>query len=149
MTFTSIILAAAKSAHVSGSLLLAICTYETGLTNVTVYRDGGSPSYGICQVKYDTAKMLGFHGKAEALVNPFTNAKYAAEYLKYQEVRPDDPRGGYGNDWCKLTAAYNAGRYNESKKSPGYPRNLIYVREVQKHIETELREKLSCRKVNK
>jgi soluble lytic murein transglycosylase-like protein len=145
MTYTNIILAAAKAAKVSGALLLAICTQETNLTNVTVYRDGNSPSYGICQVKYETAKMLGFKGKANDLINPFVNAKWAAKYVRFQETRTDVNDGkGYGEDWCKIAAAYNAGTYNESKKVPGKPRNLKYVRLVQKRIDEELKERLSC-----
>lgn len=141
MTYTAIILAAAAKAKVAGALLLAICTYETNLTNVTVYHDGGSPSYGICQVKYDTAKHMGFKGRPEDLVNPAVNAKFAAKYLKYQEER-------YGAaDWCKLTAAYNAGTFNESKKTPGKPRNLVYVRRVQKKLADEFKPRLSCEKV--
>lgn len=138
MTYSAIILAAAKAAKVSGALLLAICTHESGLNNVTVYHDGGSPSIGVCQVKYETAKMIGFKGKADDLINPFQNAKWAARYLAFQVKR-------YGNsDWCKLAAAYNAGTFNESKKTPGKPRNLKYVRRVQKQLADHLQDKLSC-----
>jgi soluble lytic murein transglycosylase-like protein len=140
MTYSAIILAAAKAAKVSGTLLLAICTYESNLTNIVVYRDGKSPSYGVCQVKYETAQMIGFKGKSQDLVNPGVNAKWAARYLAYQTTR-------YGeNDWCKLVAAYNAGTYNESKKFPGKPRNLKYVRRVQKRLPEEDKPRLSCDK---
>lgn len=144
MTFTAIILAAAAKAKVSGALLLAICTYETNLKNVIVPHDGGSPSYGICQVKYDTAKMLGFKGKAEDLMNPKVNAKFAAKYLKYQENRYDLTDSENDDNWCKITAAYNAGTYKESKKVPGKPRNLKYVRRVQKRLPENLQSLLSC-----
>lgn len=141
MTYSAIILAAAKAAKVSGVLLLAICGYESNLTNVVVYHDGKSPSYGICQVKYETAQMIGFKGKAESLISPTVNAKWAAKYLAYQGKR-------YGeDDWCKLVAAYNAGSYNESKKVPGKPRNLKYVRRVQKRLPDEFKPRLSCEKV--
>lgn len=141
MTYSAIILAAAKAMKVSGVLLLAICSYETNLTNVTVYHDGKSPSYGICQVKFETATtVLGFKGKAEDLVNPKTNAKWAAKYLAYQESRYGD------TDWCKIVAAYNAGSYNESRKIPGKPRNLKYVRRVQKRLPEEFQSMLSCEK---
>lgn len=140
MTYSAIILAAATKLKVSGALLLAICTYETNLTNVVVYHDGASPSYGICQVKYETAQFLGFKGVAQDLVTPSINAKWAAKYLKYQEDR-------YGeDDWCKLVAAYNAGTYNVSKKVPGKPRNLKYVRRVQKNLPEEFKKRLSCEK---
>jgi len=137
MTYTAIILAAAKAAKVSGSLLLAICSYETNLTNVTVYHDGNSPSYGICQIKHETAQTLGFKGKAEDLTNPQINAEYAAKYLKYQIDR-------YDENLCKAVAAYNAGSFNESKKFPGKPRNLKYVRRVQKNLDDDLKDSLSC-----
>lgn len=137
MTFTAIILLAAKKAGVSGALLLAICTHESGLKNVLVPHDGGSPTYGICQVKYDTAKMIGFKGEAKELMIPKVNAKWAAKYLKFQKER-------YDGDWMKSTAAYNSGTYNESKKVPGCPRNLAYIRYVQKKLDEGLQEKLSC-----
>lgn len=137
MNYVSIILLAAKKAGVSGSLLLAICTHESGLKNVLVPHDGGTPTYGICQVKYDTAKMMGFDGKAKDLMNPEVNAKWAAEYLKFQKDR-------YDGNWMKSTAAYNSGTYNESKKLPGCPRNLAYVQFVQKKLEEPLQSKLSC-----
>lgn len=137
MTFTAIILMAAKKAGVSGALLLAICTHESGLKNVLVPHDGGSPTYGICQVKYDTAKMMGFEGKAKDLMVPEINAKWAAAYLKYQKTR-------YDGDWVKSVAAYNSGTYNESKKVPGCPRNLKYIKFVQKKLDDSLQHRLSC-----
>lgn len=142
MTYTAIILLAAKKVYVSGALLLAICTHESGLTNALVEHDGGSPTYGICQVKLDTAKMLGFTGTAKDLMTPDINAKWAAKYLKYQHER-------YDGDWCKTVSAYNAGTYVESKKRPGYPRNLAYVRNVQKKLDDDLQSKLSCDTVKK
>lgn len=138
MAYTAIILAAAAKVKVSGALLLAICTYETNLTNVVVYHDGGSPSYGVCQVKYETAKMMGFKGKAQDLVNPITNATWAAKYLKYQQSRYST------SNWCKITAAYNAGTYIESKRIPGKPKNLKYVKRVQKKLSEHLQSMLSC-----
>lgn len=137
MTYELIILAAAKAAKVSGELLLAVCMHESNLKNVEVPHDGGSPTYGICQVKLGTAQMLGFTGNAKGLMVPEINAKWAAIYLKKQKER-------YDQDWCKAVAAYNAGRYNESKVSPGYPMNLKYVRKVQAKLEDHLRHKLSC-----
>lgn len=124
MNYVQIIAAAAKAAKTSGLILLAICTHETQLNNVTVLNDKGTPTYGICQVKYETAQMLGYEGKPDGLMDPKENAKWAANYLRYQQVR-------YG-DWCKAVAAYNAGKYNESKVMPGYPRNLKYVNKVKK-----------------
>src|SRR5581483_1377227 len=133
MYYLSVIMKAAKIAKVSGTLLFAICSYESNGFTVQINKvDGGSPSYGICHVKEGTARMLGFKGKTLELMNPVTNAKWAARYLAYQVSR-------YGEeDWCKLTAAYNAGSFNESKRFPGYPRNLKYVRRVQKYLAENL-----------
>lgn len=136
MTFTQIILSAAKTAKTSSLILLAICTHESKLTNITVFNDGGSPTYGICGIKYETAQMLGYSGKPEGLLNPKENAKWAANYLRYQQVR-------YG-DWCKAVAAYNAGRFNESKKMPGFPRNLKYVINVRNNVNKHFQNLISC-----
>lgn len=136
MNFVQIILKAAKSVKISGAILVAICSHESGLKNVVVAHDGGSPTYGICMVKKNTAQMFGYKGDDQGLMDPETNAKYAALYLKYQHNR-------YKN-WCRSIAAYNAGRYNESKVLPGYPRNLKYVRNVQKKLDKNLRKITSC-----
>lgn len=137
MSFATIIVAAAKKIGMSGSLLLAICTHESGLKNVLVPHDGGSPSYGICQIKYETAKMVGFTGKAKELMDPKINAQWAAAYLKFQKSR-------YDGDWMKSAAAYNSGTYNESKKVPGCPRNLKYIKRVQKNLDEKLQDRLNC-----
>ena len=137
MTYAMIILSAAKAAKVSGALLLAICTHETNLTTIVVQNDGNSPSYGICQIKYATAQMVGFKGKARELIDPNANAKWAARYLSYQLKR-------YSGDYCKATAAYNAGTYNPSKKLLGKPRNFRYVKKVTLHLENDYKELLAC-----
>jgi soluble lytic murein transglycosylase-like protein len=140
--FETIILMAAKAAKVSGALLLAVCTHESGLNNVYVPHDGGSPTYGVCQIKYDTAVGVGYKGDPKGLMDPKTNAKFAARYLKFQESR-------YNGDFVKMAAAYNAGTYNESKKVPGCPRNLAYIKNVQKQLEDNLQFNLSCGKDKK
>lgn len=134
----SIILSAAKAAKVSGALLLAICTHESGLSNVWVQHDGGSPSIGICQIKYETAKQLGFKGVARDLMKPAVNAEYAAKYLAYQETR-------YGTEnWCVLAAAYNAGSFNESKTNPGHPRNMKYIGHIKDKLDPLLHFRMVC-----
>lgn len=141
MTYTALILAAAKAAKVSGSLLLAICTYESGgLKNVIVPHDGGSPSYGVCQMKFETAKMLGYKGKADGLMTPATNVKWAANYLAYQQERYKT------SDWHVIAASYNAGSYNPSSKVPGCPRNLKYVNRVKKLLDEDLQNRMVCGK---
>lgn len=136
MDYSAIILAIAKTVGVPGHLLLAICTHESNLINVLVPHDMGSPSYGLCQVKENTAKMLGFKDSAKELMNPETNVKYAAMYLKMQLER-------YDGDWCMATAAYNAGTYNPSE-IPGKPRNLKYIKQVILHLDEKHKDFLIC-----
>ena len=139
MTYSAIILAAAKAVKVSGALLLAICTQESNLTNAMVLHDGGSPSYGVCQLKYETAKMVGFKGRKQDLMDVKTNATFAAKYLAYQQTR-------YGDDWHKITAAYNAGSYNPSSKILGCPRNLRYVKAVKDKLDESYHTRMACGK---
>lgn len=137
MTYWSIITAAAKTAHVSVMLLWAICAHESRdfSLDYSLY-DKGSPSFGICQIKKNTAFLMGWRGKDEMeLRNAEVSTKYAALYLAYQLDR-------YDGNWVKAVAAYNSGSYNESEKYPGYPKNLKYVRLVQKKLPQELKNKL-------
>jgi soluble lytic murein transglycosylase-like protein len=134
----SIILNAAKLFHIHGALLIALCAHESaGFTKNYTPMDHGSPSFGACQLKFSTAKMLNFHGKPTDLMDPKINLKYAASYLRFQQNR-------YGNDWVKITAAYNSGTYNPSNKVPGCPRNLKYIRSVQKRLPDNLKYRLDC-----
>jgi hypothetical protein len=136
MDFTQILITAAKSVKISSVILVAVCTHETGLNNVVVPHDGGSASIGICQVKYETAHMLGYEGNPKGLLNPKINARYAALYLKYQYDRY--------NNWCKTIAAFNAGRFNESRREPGHPRNLKYVLNVRKKLSKHFQNMITC-----
>jgi soluble lytic murein transglycosylase-like protein len=130
MDITSAIILAAKTVGISSSLLLAVCQHESGLSNVTVENDKGTPSIGTCQVKLETAFQMGFHGTRKQLEDPKVNALYSAKYLKWQLDQ-------YSGDVCKAVAAYNSGSYSESRHRPGVPRNIKYVKEVQKLIKEE------------
>ena len=138
MNVIPILLKAAKTYKVAGVLLIAICSHESnGFTINYSPHDHGSPSFGVCQLKFDTAKMLGYEGSAKNLMNVEVNAEYASKYLRYEQDR-------YGDDWCRLTAAYNSGSYNPSNKVEGCPRNLRYIRAVQKRLPDKLKYKLNC-----
>lgn len=140
MDYLTIILTAANKVGVSGSLLFAICSHESGnFTDIHVHNDGGTPSYGICMVKLGTAQLLGYKGDGEGLMDHETNALYAAKYLKYQSER-------YGQNWLMITSAYNAGSYLESTKNVGCPKNLKYVQKVQANLSENLKIQLHCEK---
>lgn len=137
MTYSAIILLAAKKAGISGALLLAICSHESQLENVAVMNDGNSTSYGICQVKLATAQQMGFRGIPETLMIPKENAKWAALYLKYQLKR-------YHGNVCRATAAYNSGTFRENEYHPGMPKNIHYLRCVMKKLPKHIDYGINC-----
>lgn len=91
-------------------LLSALCYVESG-HHVGAYlaNDGGSPSHGVCQVKLETARLMGFRGTPAKLKQPKVNIYYAGKYLAYQMVR-------YNHDSRKAIAAYNAGTFKVNRK---------------------------------
>jgi soluble lytic murein transglycosylase-like protein len=125
-----IITSAAHKADVPPHLLLAICWIETSYVQPKIPEplDGKTPSYGICQVKLETAQFmdktfrLRMSASVTRLRDPYVNAFYAAKYLKYQLKQ-------YNGDWKKSVAAYNQGSWDES--SP----NVTYVSKIEKAIE--------------
>jgi len=136
MDYTSTIIMAAKKVGISSSLLLAICSHESGgFLHTHNENDHGTPSFGACQVKEATAIQIGFKLNRKQLSDPKINALIAAKYLKWQLDR-------YNNDYCHAVAAYNSGTYYESKKKPGFPKNLEYVEAVKNLIEEEEERKL-------
>jgi soluble lytic murein transglycosylase-like protein len=142
MTYLSIMAAAAKAAHVSTTLLYAICAHESKDFSLDFAEyDNGSPSYGVCQVKEDTARFLGFKGKSMELRNPMIGAKYAALYLKYQLDR-------YSGNVYKAVAAYNAGSFIESKKRPGFAANHKYINLVKQKLDKRLQHVLDSNNTN-
>jgi soluble lytic murein transglycosylase-like protein len=113
---------------VDPALLSSLCFVESNHNiNAYVHQDGGTPSYGLCQVKLETARALGFTGRAEELMDPSSNALYAALYLKRQHKR-------YGT-WEKAVSAYNCGHACGNKS---------YVRKVMGgHSELRSRSEIS------
>lgn len=102
MMFAAIILAAYLEG-IDPNLLGAICYVESHFKNELPTRlDGRSHSWGICQVKFSTARDLGFRYPERDLHNPRLNARYAARYLRYQ-------LGRYGGDEELAIRAYNCG----------------------------------------
>ena len=138
MEVITYLLSYAKLVGVSGVLLVGICNHESGgfKQNFAPF-DVGSPSFGSCQLKAATAFQLGFKGTPFALNDPKLNARYAALYLRYQMDR-------YGDDWVKITSAYNAGSFVESRRVPGCPRNLKYVHLVRDKLPVDFQNRLDC-----
>lgn len=100
-------------------LLRAICWVESSHNPRAMnHHDGGSASYGLCQIKLATARLLGFQGTPNRLREPQTNIKYAAKYLHKQLVR-------YKQDWVKATIAYNRGVYKLDRRGNHYLRKVL------------------------
>jgi hypothetical protein len=117
------------------SLLPAICSVESDFRNVINHYDGGSPSYGICQIKLATAQDMLPDVTAEMLMEPVINAYVAGLYLKYHEKRYEAERfikretvriKQYGKEACVISA-YNAGRCINSNQD-------TYVKKVYERI---------------
>ena len=85
---------------IPAGLLASICYVESKWdVNAIHHDDGKTNSIGLCQTKLATAKDLGFIGTEADLLNPVTNAKYAAKYLKHQIKR-------YHGDLAKIGRAH-------------------------------------------
>lgn len=103
-------------------LLIGLCAVESSLDPKAInWTDGGSASYGLCQIKEATAKGEGFEGDTVLLLNPLINAFHSASYLSRQLTR-------YGGDYCSAIAAYNAGTRRFNKR--GLFINEAYVKKV-------------------
>lgn len=108
MGLASIFIFAGILAGVDPALLSSVCYVESHhREDAYVAMDGATPSYGICQIKLATARDMGFVGKPDELMNPHTNALYAAKYLRWQYER-------YGS-WDKAISSYNCGRVCNNK----------------------------------
>ena len=102
-------------------MLQAVCFIESGYHIKYVhFNDGGSSSYGVCQVKYETAKWLGFKGTVDELMEPRINAYYAAKYLKHNLRR-------YHGDIRKAIIAYNQGSANHLTRSEYSDKVIAYM----------------------
>lgn len=121
----SILIAAAVAKGVPPEMLLAVCTQESNLRPLAVnVNDGGSASYGLCQIKSSTAHMLHRRSTPDSLLDARHNASVAADYLALLLRR-------YPGDAGCAIAAYNAGTCRHNRK--GQIRNMKYVRSVQNH----------------
>lgn len=116
MDILSAIALAAAINNVNPALLKGLC-YKESTHNPSAYvqNDGGSPSIGLCQIKLATARAMGFKGLTVGLFDPFTNANYAAKYLRHQYERY--------HSWKKAISAYNAG--HASHKNTKYVKRVI------------------------
>jgi soluble lytic murein transglycosylase-like protein len=102
ITLPALFIATSLQLGLPKGLLASVCYVETRHTPTAIHKqDGVSDSLGICQLKYDTAKGLGFKGTTTQLMDPATNIFFAGKYLRHQILRYGDVR--------KAVIAYNKG----------------------------------------
>lgn len=108
------------------TVLLAMCAVESSnVHNAINIHDGNSSSYGECQVKYHTAKQMGYQGSITKLwLDQNTNRQVAYRYLDWQVKR-------YNGNVVKGIAAYNSGTV---KYKNGKLVNQRYVDKVLKEM---------------
>lgn len=125
MTSAALILlfvAQTKAIELPTGLLSGLCYVESAhKISAKKKEKDSSYSLGVCEIKLNTARMVGFVGTSESLMKPGVNIKYAAKYLKYQIVR-------YHGDLYKAIGAYNSGTYHQNHG--GRARNEAYISKV-------------------
>lgn len=113
-TLTMLFTAMSLNYNLPTNLLDSVCYVETKHDMYAIaYNDGGSHSYGVCQIKYETAKHMGFKGTEDELMQPENNIKYAAAFLAYQIKR-------YKGNTKRAVTAYNKGHSSGSGDSVYY-----------------------------
>lgn len=125
-SLVSTIIVAAHMFSVPPALLLSICSAESDLRPRTNVQDGGSASYGVCQIKLATARMFEPAANPALLNNSEVNARLAAQYVRYQMAR-------YPDDLECVIAAYNSGTCRRNKH--GKIMNRKYVKRVKARLE--------------
>jgi soluble lytic murein transglycosylase-like protein len=102
MSILLMFLTISQQHHLPPHLLSSLCYIESKHDVAAIHHDdGGADSLGICQIKLQTAREMGYKGTKQQLMQPSTNIRYAAKYLRYQIRR-------YGSIE-RAVVAYNKG----------------------------------------
>ncbi len=103
MTLTAIFTTVTLQLGLPPNLLSSLCFVETRhVTHAIHLNDGKGHSFGVCQIKINSARLMGFKGTEEQLMDPKVNIYYAGKYLKHQMKR-------YKGSIQKAVIAYNMG----------------------------------------
>jgi soluble lytic murein transglycosylase-like protein len=116
------IAAAARIYGVDPLLLHAIAHVESRHRAAAVSAAG---ALGLTQVMPATARRFGIDNPERSLLDPDTNLRACAAYLRTLRAR-------YGEDLARVLAAYNAGEEAVDRHGgvPPYPETQAYVRDV-------------------
>lgn len=86
---------------------MAIAKHESNFCAKAVADTGGDAklgnAWGLCQMTYDTAHVLGYVGQPQGLADPQTNASLAAQLFRRNSAILNTL------EFSKLAAAYNCG----------------------------------------
>ncbi|KGA93797.1 hypothetical protein LptCag_1507 [Leptospirillum ferriphilum] len=107
--------------HINPVLIAAIIQTESNFRSSAIGNDPGGKSWGLMQIKYRTAKWLGFRGPRNKLLDPYENLSLGVRYLLFLFRR--FPHG------ADAISAYNAG----TPHWRGRYRNQHYVNSVLFH----------------
>lgn len=103
MSIPALFILVSMQMNLPPDLLSSLCYVESKHDIAAVHvDDGATNSLGICQIKLETARELGFKGSEKQLMDPKTNIYYAGAYLAYQMNR-------YQGDMTKAVISYNLG----------------------------------------
>lgn len=92
----------------------AIAMLESGFKCKVVSGDG---AYGVMQIKYATAREVGYKGSRTGLKDCNTSIKYGMLYLKKALVKA-------GGNICVASNYYNRGLYSKPKHDSDYCRKV-------------------------
>lgn len=110
-SIAALFLATSAQFHLPSGLLSSLCFIETNHEiSLINNNDGGSDSYGICQIKLETAQWMGFKGTKEQLMEPRINIYYAGKYLARNIKR-------YDGHVEKAVIAYNQGHAGKALRT--------------------------------
>lgn len=131
MTVIETIVMAAQMFSVPPALLVSICSAESDLRSRVNVQDGGSASYGVCQLKLATARMFEPDAGPTLLMDPAHNSRIAAQYIRMQMMR-------YPGDTDCIVASYNAGTCRRHKDGRIFNRKYVKrvkgrMKEYEKH----------------
>jgi soluble lytic murein transglycosylase-like protein len=107
----------AQIVGISANLLMALCWQESHHRNVINHSDNGSKSYGVCQVKLDTARTIIPSITRKDLMYPFINIYIASKYLKKHLDK-------YDSEYLALSR-YNGGLKNGKVVNKKYINSIL------------------------
>ena len=133
--FDGLIFQAAKSYSVPVPLIKAIMRAESNFNPMAKRHEANvnDYSYGLMQVRCDTAKWMGYSGECEDLLNPETNIQVGTKFIAYLQRQ-------FTNDTERVIAAYNAGPGNAARPfvNQGYVNKVSgFLREYMRAAEAE------------